>query len=99
MDLSPTMLGEQQNTDNRYLFWVRREGGPKYNGQAYYAARYGPYKMLQNSAFEPYQYYNLKDDPLEQDPLVPEDFEDFDQLRKELQNHIQKSGSIPWQLK
>ena len=99
LDISPTMLGKQQNTDNRFVFWVRREGGQKYNGQAYYAARYGPYKMLQNSAFEPYQYYNLKDDPLEQNPLDPKKVENFDQLRGELQNHIQKSGKIPWQLK
>jgi arylsulfatase A-like enzyme len=99
VDVSPSMLGKQQNTDNRYVFWVRREGGPKYNGQVYYAARYGPYKMLQNSAFEPYQFYNLKDDPLERNPLDPDEFKDFDLLRKELQNHIRKSGSIPWQVK
>jgi arylsulfatase A-like enzyme len=97
VDLSPSLLGKPQDTDNRYVFWVRREGGQKYNGQSYYAARYGPYKMLQNSAFEPYQYYNLKEDPLEQDPLGPEDYSDFARLREELQSHIQKSGRIPWQ--
>jgi arylsulfatase A-like enzyme len=99
VDLSPTILGKSQNTDDRYVFWVRREGGKKYNGQSYYAARYGPYKMLQNSAFEPYLYYNLEDDPLEQNPLDPENSRDFNRLRNELQSHIQKSGSIPWQHK
>jgi hypothetical protein len=53
--------------------------------------------MLQNSAFEPYQYYNLKDDPLEQNPLDLEESSDFVRLRKELQGHIQKSGGVPWQ--
>ena len=99
VDVSPTMLGDQQNTDERFVFWVRREGGPKYNGQAYYAARYGPYKMLQNSAFEPYQFYNLKDDPLEQNPLDPEKYKELIELRKALQGHIQKSGAIPWQIR
>ncbi len=97
VDVSPTILGKPQITDNRFVFWVRREGGQKYNGQSYYAARYGPYKMLQNSAFEPYQYYNLKDDPMEQAPLDPEISSDFIRLRKELQGHIQKSGGVPWQ--
>jgi len=97
MDVSPTMLGMPQNTDQRYVFWVRREGGQEYNGQVYYAARYGPYKMLQNTPFEPYQYYNLKDDPMEENPLDPEYNKDLKQLRQELQAHIQESGGIPWQ--
>lgn len=97
VDVSSTMLGKPQNTDNRYVFWVRREGGQKYNGQSYYAARYGPYKMLQNTPFEPYQYFNLLDDPLEENPLDAENIKEFQQLRKELQAHIQESGGIPWQ--
>jgi len=99
LDILPTLYGRAQDTNNRYVFWVRREGGQKYNGQAYYAARYGPYKMLQNSAFEPYRYYNLKDDPLEENPLDPEKDQDLLKLREELQDHIQESGSIPWQLR
>ncbi|UCF16262.1 MAG: sulfatase-like hydrolase/transferase [Phycisphaerales bacterium] len=50
----PTLLGKRQPMEDRFLFWVRREGG-HYGGRAYDAARYGNYKLLQNSPFEPMQ--------------------------------------------
>ncbi len=59
----PTLLGRQQPADDRMLFWVRREGGPRYGGRAYYAARQGDYKLLQNSPFEPMALYNLPGRP------------------------------------
>jgi len=97
IDLLPTLSGQTQNTDERYVFWVRREGGQNYGGQAYYAARYGPYKILQNTSFEPYKYFNLKDDPYEEDPLDPSENEEFSNLEKHLQAHIQESGKVKWQ--
>lgn len=91
----PTLLGEQQPPEDRILFWVRREGW-HYGGRAYYAARYGDWKLLQNSPFEPYQLYNLKDDPLEAHPLEQE-HEMYKKLFKALQNHIIQAGAVPWQ--
>ncbi|MHC4557513.1 MAG: sulfatase-like hydrolase/transferase, partial [Planctomycetota bacterium] len=64
----PTLLGKSQLAEERFLFWVRREGGG-YGGQAYYVVRHGDYKLVQNSPFEPMQLYNLKDDPQEKNPL------------------------------
>jgi arylsulfatase A-like enzyme len=39
----PRLLGKSQPSEDRFLFWVRREGG-HYGGRAYYAARYGDKK-------------------------------------------------------
>jgi len=97
MSILPTFLAKSQDTDNRYVFWVRREGGRKYGGQVYYAARYGPYKVLQNTPFEPFQYFNVKEDPYEQNPLESVEHEEFAVIEKALQKHIQRSGRVRWQ--
>lgn len=97
ISILPTILGHQQTTDDRYVFWVRREGGGGFGGQAYYAARYQQYKILQNRPCESIQFFNLRDDEYEQDPLDPSDSEIYKTLRFQLQEHIRKSGGIPWQ--
>ena len=96
ISLLPTLKGQEQNTNDRYLFWVRREGG-NYGGQAYYAARYGDYKILQNNAFEPYQFFRIGEDPGEQDPIDPADQTIYRDLRDHLREHVRKTGNIPWQ--
>ena len=79
-----------------------------YGGQAYYAARYGDYKILQNTPYEPIQYFNLKKDEYEKEALDPSDplspsnpseEKTFQTLRFQLQEHIRKAGEIPWQKK
>ena len=93
--IQPTLLGERQPAEDRFLFWVRREGGG-YGGQAYYAARYGDYKLVQNSPFEPLQLFNLKNDPQEQHPLGKK-HRMYQKLFTALRNHILKAGAVPWQ--
>ncbi len=91
----PTLLGKDKPAENRFLFWVRREGG-NYGGRAYYAARSGDYKLVQNSPFEPLQLYNLKDDPQEQHPLDKK-HRMYRKLFTALRNHIIEAGAVPWQ--
>lgn len=91
----PTLLGKSQPDEDRFLFWVRREGGG-YGGRAYYAARYGDYKLLQNNPYEPMELYNLKDDPQEQKPLSRKD-KMYQKLFTALRNHIIEAGAVPWQ--
>jgi len=91
----PTLLGKSQPVADRFLFWVRREGG-HYGGRAYYAVRYGDYKLVQNSPFEPMQLYNLKDDPQEQNPLDRK-HKMYQRLFTALCNHIIEAGAVPWQ--
>jgi arylsulfatase A-like enzyme len=92
----PVLTGGTKPEEDRVLFWVRREGGNRYGGQAYYAARQGDFKLLQNSPFEPLELYNLKDDPKEERPL-DRTHPMYGKLFKALQNHITESGAVPWQ--
>jgi arylsulfatase A-like enzyme len=95
ISLLPALRGETQDTNNRIVYWMRREGG-KYGGMIYYAVRKGPFKLLQNSPFEPMQLFNIETDPMEQHPLSAAS-EEFKQLKSQLALHIRKSGRIPWQ--
>ena len=90
----PALLGQKQKND-RFLIWVRREGGDA-GGRAHYAIRKGDYKLLHNQPFEPMKLYNLKDDPLEQNNL-PGEHKMYNILFKQLQRHITKAGAVPWQ--
>ena len=91
----PALLGKSRPAEDRFLFWVRREGG-HYGGRAYYAARYGDFKLVQNNPFEPLQLYNLKDDPKEQNPLDRK-HPMYNKLFTALRNHIIEAGAVPWE--
>ncbi len=91
----PTLLGKNQPDEDRFLFWVRREGG-RYGGRAYYAARYGDFKLVQNSPFEPLELYNLAADPKEENPLGKR-HPMYNKLFAALRDHICKAGALPWQ--
>lgn len=95
MSLVPAVLEGSYMGDERYLFWMRREGN-RYGGRVYYAARYGDFKLLHNSPFEPMQLFNLGEDPGELHPLDM-GHRMYGLLFSALQKHIQKSGAVPWQ--
>jgi len=99
ISILPTLLGQEQITDNRMAYWVRREGNMRYGGMAYYAARQGSYKILQNTPYEPVQFFDLKADPTEQKPLdqTKELQEIYEQLFRNQMEHIRQAGAIPWQ--
>jgi arylsulfatase A-like enzyme len=89
-------MGKTFTTNDRTLFWVRREGGG-YNGMAYYAARNGNHKIFQNHPQEPFQYVDLQSNPLERNPVPAASVADGKFLMKALMEHIRNSGAIPWQ--
>ncbi|MFH1964900.1 MAG: sulfatase-like hydrolase/transferase [Acidobacteriota bacterium] len=97
ISLVPAVLEGSCMEDKRLLFWMRREGN-RYGGRVYYAARYGDFKLLHNSPFEPMQLFDLGEDPGELRPLDME-HRMYGQLFSSLQKHIQKSGAVPWQEK
>jgi arylsulfatase A-like enzyme len=97
ISLWPALSGQKQETGNRTVFFVRREGNPKYGGMAYYAARSGDYKILQNTPWEPMQFFNLKEDPYEKHPLEKAGNKEYEELFRLLTRHIRLSGAIPWQ--
>lgn len=82
--------------ESRTVFWVRREGGREYGGRAYYAARRGDWKLLQNTPFEPMDLYNLADDPTEERALGDRSKE-FGDLFNALSDHVNTAGAAPWQ--
>ena len=81
----------------RPVFFVRREGGNRYMGEAYYAVRLGDWKLLQNAPTEPFRLYHLSDDPKEEHDLAAAEPEHFNRLARLLRMHIQEAGSVPWQ--
>ncbi len=64
------LMGEDMDLEERPMFFTRREGGTRYGGQSVYAVRMGDWKLLQNSPYEPYELYNLAEDPLEEHNLI-----------------------------
>ena len=81
----PLLRNQEQVTDDRYLFWVRREN----------AVRYKEYNLLQNRPFEPLQYFNMKQDSKESQPLEKDAV--YSKLYKAMVEHYRISGAIPWQ--
>jgi len=91
----PTLLGKAQPAREEFLFWVRREGGG-YGGQEFYAVRHGPWKLLQNTPFEPLRLYNLADDPKEERPLDNK-HKMHRRLFQALRGHVVNAGAVPWE--
>ena len=96
LSLAPVMLKESKGNPDRTLIFVRREGNRRYQGRAYYAIRRGPWKLLQNTPFEPMQLVNLEQDPKEANPK-PANSKIAHELSRILMNHVRKAGRIPWQ--
>lgn len=94
-----TLLGREQPSEERELYFVRREGGLRYGGKAYHALRAGDWKLLQNSPYQPLELYNLKNDPYEKNNLIAVYPEKAEELNKKLRRHIQEGGKTPWQRK
>ena len=92
----PTLLGKQQSFE-RDLFFTRREGGSRYMGLTIQAVIRGDWKLLQNSPFQPFELYNLKDDPQETKDLAKQDRRKFNELAAAMRLHLQLGGQIPWQ--
>ena len=95
--LLPNLVAPSHTLPERDLFWMRREGGGRYLGQDYYALRRGNWKLVHNQPFEPFQLYNLSNDPLEENDLASREVRVFRELTRKLQAQLQKSGGVPWQ--
>ena len=93
----PIVLGRSSDFPDRPMYFIRREGGTRYGGNAYHALRVGPWKLLQNSPYAPQELYHLDDDPLETRNRISEEPEVRNRLNALLMQHIQEGGKTPWQ--
>ena len=97
ISLLPTFLGKSQSTDDRDLFFHRREGGNRYAGLTINAIRRGKWKLLQNSPFAPLELYDLANDPLEENNLARKAPKVFNELSAALRIQVQRGGAVRWQ--
>jgi len=96
LSMYPSILGQEQDLDDRELFFSRREGNMRYNGKTVEAVIHKEWKLLQNSPFSKLELYNLDDDPLETEDLSEEEEEVFGEMAVRLRRHIQESGKVAW---
>ena len=97
VSLLADMMGKAQQPQQRDLVWVRREGGTMYAGREFYAFRRGDWKLLQNTAFQQYELYNLKNDPEEKHDLSKSEPKLYSEMIAGLMLHVQRAGRTPWQ--
>lgn len=97
ISILPTLQGKTQVTDNRTVYFMRREGGLKYGGMIYYSARSKQFKILQNTPWEPMQFFKISTDSKERQPLETSGNKDYEDLFIDLTKHIRLAGSVPWQ--
>lgn len=96
VSILPTLLGESQKELRSGNYFVRREGGPRYNGLTIQALQVGDYKLLQNSPYAPMEMYNLKNDPQEKVDLSKKEAGRARDLMTLMRKHIQDGGRVPW---
>ncbi len=95
--LLPLLENEKANWPQREIYFVRREGGTQFGGLTIQAVRSGPWKLLQNTPYEPMQLFHLENDPLEQEDLSDKHRKEYQQMAARLRQHIQNGGKVPWQ--
>jgi len=96
VSLAPILRGGSLETPDRELYFVRREGNDRYKGEAYHALVRSDWKILRNDPFQPYELYNLRDDPQEKSDLAKAKPDVFEDLSIALSRHIQRGGTTPW---
>ena len=98
INLADVLLGKSQTIPERTLYFVRRNGelvrgAAKTNN----AMIRGEWKILQNSAYAPLEFYNLKNDPLETTDVRTKAPAEFQKSLRQMMLHIQEGGRTPWQ--
>jgi arylsulfatase A-like enzyme len=93
----PILSGKKQEPLRTQMFFCRREGGPRYGGKTIEAVIEFPWKLLQNSPWQPLELYNLQADPQEQQNLAGTNRGVVNRLNAAMRLQLQKGGSVPWQ--
>ena len=91
------LKGENPPARDRDMYFIRREGGPAYQGLTIEALRRGDWKIVHDSPFAPFELYNLQSDPKEENDLATKNKGKLIELSKSLRKQIQRGGQTPWQ--
>lgn len=97
VSLVPRWDPQATPTPERTFYFVRREGGRGYGGEAYHAVLRGEWKLLRNTPFSPLELYRISVDPAERTNVIATHREIAFELGRELQRQIQRGGQVPWQ--
>ena len=97
ISLLSVLKNADESLPQRHVFFTRREGNLRFGGQTIQAVIDGNMKLLQNSPYEPYELYNLYQDPTEQRDLINYQVDQYKRLHQLIIKHIQEGGSVPWQ--
>jgi len=101
LSVQPLLEGEAMDMSERYLYWVRRDGGGSFErpilGQDYHAVRKRDIKLLHNCPFFPLEMYDLAADPKETTDIAAEEHPAYEDLRMFMRRQVQAAGAIPWQ--
>jgi len=97
ISLLSVLKNADESLPQRHVFFTRREGNLRFGGQTIQAVIDGNMKLLQNSPYEPYELYNLYQDPTEQRDLINYQVDQYKRLHQLIIKHIQEGGGVPWQ--
>jgi len=86
----PTLLGKPQPPLQRDDFYTWLQGKTKE------AVRRGDWKLIRDRPGTPWELYNLKDDPKEQNNLAQQSPEKFNELLRAMQLHQKQASKVPW---
>jgi len=93
----PTLLGKPQPSEDRMLFFTRREGG-RHKGRTADAVIAGGWKLLRNLPDAELELYHLAADPLEQRNLAAGQDKPavYARLKKVLEDYVRRHNAVPW---
>lgn len=95
--LYPLLTGMSDHLPDRPLFFIQREGNLTHGGETVSAVIEGDWKLVKNESFQPFELFNLYQDPQETEDRRNENLEVYERMFRLMTRQVQRGGSVPWQ--